>query len=308
MTPALVSVILPTFNRSGSIGQSIASVRAQTYTNWELIIVDDASTDDTSVVVGQFMRDDDRIQYHRLAFNSGASAARNKGIALSQGAFVTFVDSDDRFRPKKIELQVQRLTDSGNATGIVTCGRQDFNREGVGYSSWVPAMKGNVLDAMFRDERVGAGTPFLMVTRRVIDSGVRFDEKINVVEDFDFVAQTLMKGFLLDFVPEPLVDVYHDAEERNFSYNAAYMARAYLFSKYESLLLTNPGSLERFLFKTTVFYAMSDKVKGDAVEMFQRAHPFITFLLVTARRGMPSTMRNGLIKFARFCFNRVALP
>lgn len=102
MPAPLVSVIMPTFNRAGWLSDSIGSVLSQTYPSIELIVVDDGSTDHTTEVVQAF---GDRLTYLRQA-NRGVSAARNRGVAASQGAWVAFLDSDDLWRPTKVAAQV----------------------------------------------------------------------------------------------------------------------------------------------------------------------------------------------------------
>lgn len=102
----LVSIIVPTFNRAHIIKQAIESVQRQTYNNWELIIVDDGSTDDTDHVVSSFH--DDRIVYCKKA-NQGPSAARNKGVGIAKGTWVAYLDSDDILYPDYLEVMMESL-------------------------------------------------------------------------------------------------------------------------------------------------------------------------------------------------------
>jgi glycosyltransferase involved in cell wall biosynthesis len=97
----LISVIIPTFNRENTLARAIKSVTAQTLDNWELIIVDDGSTDRTAEVVSKFM-DSDRIYYY-IQNNKGVSSARNYGAALAKGDYLIFLDSDDEFKPELFE-------------------------------------------------------------------------------------------------------------------------------------------------------------------------------------------------------------
>src|SRR5437870_5691947 len=98
-----VSVILPTFNRSGSLPAAISSVLNQSITNLELIVVDDASTEDIEGLVSDIR--DDRLKYIRRAVNGGAAAARNTGLAAATGDYIAFQDSDDLWLPGKLETQ-----------------------------------------------------------------------------------------------------------------------------------------------------------------------------------------------------------
>lgn len=115
MTKDLVSIIMPTYNCGSFIAETIRSVQAQTYTNWEIVIVDDCSTDDTKAVVDSFILEDDRIKYHCLEENSGAAVARTRAMAIAEGEYMAFLDSDDLWMPDKLERQLAFMKDNGYA-------------------------------------------------------------------------------------------------------------------------------------------------------------------------------------------------
>jgi glycosyltransferase involved in cell wall biosynthesis len=102
----LVSIITPNYNSEKFISETIKSVLNQTYKNWEMIIVDDVSTDKSIDIITSFCKQDTRIQLQQLPENLGAAVARNKAISLAKGNFVAFLDSDDLWLPKKLELQL----------------------------------------------------------------------------------------------------------------------------------------------------------------------------------------------------------
>ncbi len=104
MRSQLVSIILPTFNRGYCLPAAIDSVRAQSHPNWELIVIDDGSTDDTRELMSRYAGDD-RVRYVWQA-NGGVAAARNTGLALARGNFIAFLDSDDTWKPFKLRLQL----------------------------------------------------------------------------------------------------------------------------------------------------------------------------------------------------------
>jgi glycosyltransferase involved in cell wall biosynthesis len=109
MTPA-VSVILPTYNGAAYIAAAIASVQVQSYTNWELIIIDDGSTDGTDALIQPLIRADNRIQYIKNEQNLGIQKALNQGIALAKGEYIARIDDDDRWiDAAKLENQVARF-------------------------------------------------------------------------------------------------------------------------------------------------------------------------------------------------------
>ena len=107
----LVSIIMPSYNTGKYIEESIRSVLAQTYENWELIIVDDCSTDDSDAIVEAFS--DPRIRYLKNPVNSGAAVSRNWGLREAKGRWVAFLDSDDSWHPEKLERQIRFMEETG---------------------------------------------------------------------------------------------------------------------------------------------------------------------------------------------------
>lgn len=135
MTDGLVSVIMPSWNTASLIGESIRSVLAQTYENWELIIVDDCSTDDTDAVVASFS--DGRIRYFKNENNLGAAFTRNRALREARGEWIAFLDSDDLWMPEKLERQIafmrendcplsyteyEKIDEAGNPLGVYVSG------------------------------------------------------------------------------------------------------------------------------------------------------------------------------------------
>lgn len=106
----IVSVIMPAYNAEAYVQKAIASVLAQTMDTWELIVVDDCSTDATYEKAEAVSRGDARIQVLRNEVNSGVSKTRNRGIDLARGRYIAFLDSDDVWHPNKLERQLERLT------------------------------------------------------------------------------------------------------------------------------------------------------------------------------------------------------
>ena len=110
----LVSIITPSYNVSKYIGAAIDSVLAQTYSNWELLITDDASTDDTVDIVNGYVEQDSRIHLYQLENNCGAGIARNNSVAYAQGRYIAFLDADDWWYPNKLEIQLQFMLSNGH--------------------------------------------------------------------------------------------------------------------------------------------------------------------------------------------------
>ncbi|MBO5909572.1 MAG: glycosyltransferase family 2 protein [Clostridia bacterium] len=127
MSEKLVSIIMPTYNCANFIARTLDSVQAQTYKNWELIIVDDRSGDNTKEIVDEYIKNDSRISYHLLEVNSGAAVARTTAMKLAKGSYMAFLDSDDIWMPEKLERQIKWMTDNGYAFSCTAYEQIDEN-------------------------------------------------------------------------------------------------------------------------------------------------------------------------------------
>lgn len=108
----LISIITPTYNCGNFIGETIESVINQTYKNWEMIIVDDCSTDNTKEIVDNYSKRDSRIKYYCLEVNSGAAVARTKAMELAKGDYIAFLDSDDLWMENKLGCQIKIMKEN----------------------------------------------------------------------------------------------------------------------------------------------------------------------------------------------------
>lgn len=184
----LVSVVIPTFNRAGLLARALHSVRQQTYPNLEIIVVDDASRDDTATVVEKI--GDPRVRYLRHAKNRGGSAARNTGVRAACGDFIAFLDDDDEWDPRKTEEQL-RVLDNCDA---VLC-TSNTPAGGAGRYDG----KYNVdLDDLRRGYFTSGGTGVLMTKAHVLKE-ISFDESLPRYQDWDIfirIAQKYPIGYL----------------------------------------------------------------------------------------------------------------
>lgn len=106
----LISIITPVYNSEKYIGETIKSVLSQTYNNWEMLIADDCSKDNTAEVVKEYL--DSRIKYFKLEKNSGAAVARNKALEIAKGKYIAFLDADDMWKPNKLDKQLKFMEDN----------------------------------------------------------------------------------------------------------------------------------------------------------------------------------------------------
>ena len=196
-----VSVIIPTHNRSEFLRSAIASVLSQAYQDFELIVVDDASTDTTAEVVASF--NDERIKFIRHETNQGGSAARNTGIRNSKGDYIAFLDDDDEWLPEKLSKQVQVLLSSPPEVACVYTGWLDVDRStGSILAKHIPSKRGNLSKGLTAENSVGS-TSAVLLKRACLRKVGLFDEDLPCSQDYDLWIR-LSKEFLFECVPEPL--------------------------------------------------------------------------------------------------------
>ena len=136
----LVSIIVPVYNAEKYILETISSVQAQTYGSWELILVEDQSSDDSRAVVERFLAEtpDERVRLLMQPQNGGAARARNAGMKAAEGRYIAFLDADDRWGPKKLEHQLNYMNETGAAFCFTGYEFADENCVGLGKIVTVP--------------------------------------------------------------------------------------------------------------------------------------------------------------------------
>ena len=159
----LVSIITPTYNCGRFIGETIESVQQQTYTNWEMIIVDDCSTDDTKSVFEKYLQQDKRIKYHCLVQNGGAAVARTKAMELATGQYMAFLDSDDLWMPDKLEKQLEFMQKNNHA--FTSTSYQHMTEEGEMIPKVLKAIPKTDYNRLLLDCPVGNSTVMYDVSK-----------------------------------------------------------------------------------------------------------------------------------------------
>jgi len=211
MSRTTVSVIIPCYNQARFLPDAVASVRVQSYPQWECIIVNDGSTDDTSGVARMLASSDPRIQVIEQS-NKGLSGARNAGLRIARGHYIQFLDADDLIEPNKLQAQFTALAAT---SGLA-----------LSYSDYRYCPEGDVTATTTRDSfpppRFITGKAlwdiasrwetefsipvhcFLFDARFFIDRGISFDETLPNHEDWDCWMQIFALEPLVSHVPEPL--------------------------------------------------------------------------------------------------------
>lgn len=206
MENAMVSVIIPVYNRGDTIKRAIDSVLCQTYKNLELIIVDDCSNDNTLQVIREFQ--DKRMKVITSERNSGANAARNKGIMAAKGQYVAFQDSDDEWVQDKLKIQLRDMIDRNLSASFCAHRRIDGRSESIVPDDYEDKKKYETeLMNVLADCNV-VSTQTLIVRIDVFDKIGYFDEEMPRLQDYEFVIRLAQKE-KIGYIAQPLVSVYH---------------------------------------------------------------------------------------------------
>ena len=218
-----VSVVVPAFNHARFLPACLESALAQTLAPCEVIVVDDGSTDETPAVLQGFSG---RVRVLRQD-NRGVAAARNAGAAQSRGEVLAFLDADDEWLPRKLEVQSARL---GPDVGLVHCGVEEVDADGRALGVRLDGMEGRVAEEMmlFRRGVILGGGSAALVPRAAFDEVGGFDESLSTSADWD-LHHRIARRRTVAFVPEVLVRYrVHGANmHADVSRTAREMLRAY---------------------------------------------------------------------------------
>ena len=207
----LVSVIVPTYNYGRFIGETLECLRAQTYANWECVIVDDGSTDDTAEQVARLMERDARFKFVRQE-NARQAAAKNNGLRNSAGEYIQFLDADDLIESQKFEQQVEFL-ETHPEVDIVYGSMRYFTTENPSdrlywvwgeNKPWMPEISGSgkeMLTALVQQNIMVINSP--LIRRSVVDTVGLFDSLLPPAEDWDYWVRCAAAGMRFEFKDLP---------------------------------------------------------------------------------------------------------
>lgn len=260
MSKPTVSVVLPTYNRAQLLGDSVQSVLNQTYDDFELIVVDDASTDDTEDVIRDI--GDSRVKYIEHDENEGAPAARNTGLKHADGHLISFQDSDDTWEPRKLELQVRSFENASSNVGVVYTGmmrERDHSTVYIPYSS-VEMTEGDIRSSISKQNFIPTQTA--MVRKQCFDEVGYFDEKTWPISDWELWIR-ISKQYQFDLVDEALVTGKVRPDSISKAARPKVEARKRIVGKHRSFFDDNSLSRQLF-FIGHGFMKLGETTKGRA--------------------------------------------
>lgn len=262
----LVSIILPTYNRGKSIQRSINSILDQTYEDFELIIVDDGSTDNTKEIVSIYK--DSRIRYFKHEINKGQSIARNTGINnVNQDCkFIAFQDSDDIWVKNKLELQIRAFDESPERVGLIFCSYKKIylNKLQKIFPTQKIPKNGDMYYKLLESSFIG--TPTTVIKKECIKKVGGFDESLTFLEDWEFFVR-ISKYYHFKFINLPLLYSYESEEGITSSEIKAYFLEPTLviFKKHNDAIISKKKILEKYLFVIGKSYFFKKEFKKSKV-------------------------------------------
>ena len=275
-----VSVVIPTYNRAHSIERSIQSVLRQTFADFELIIVDDGSTDGTQDLVRAIK--DPRVRLVSMPQNGGPGAARNLGIREAVADWVAFQDSDDEWLPEKLERQMARALEPGSNWVAVYCGMvtigsvidQAATRNQIRFRPGpeIAVVEGDIRASLFKTSFVSA--QMLMARRVALETVGGFDESFRVLEDWDLALRLAALGPFA-FVDQPLVLQRFSVDSVTRDGEKWVPARARLYAKHHDAMAMAPTVLaEHYRSLSGSYRRWGDRqTELDLLEKADRLHP-----------------------------------
>jgi glycosyltransferase involved in cell wall biosynthesis len=295
-----VSVIIPTHNRVALLRRAIASVLAQTVGDFEIVIADDASDDETRQMVTSI--GDARIRYIRHSKTLGASAARNTAIANAIGEYIAFLDDDDEWLPDKLERQLQHMATIDKTVGVTCCGNYEVETSTNQVLAEIrPTLRGRLFERMMLDGRYYR-TSTILVRAECFEKVGLFDTTFLYGEDFDMWLR-LARHYDFDCLETPLVKVYLQPNGLTQNYEAIISGAEADLAKYREFYERRPRVLSKRLQRLGTYYCFVGKVRRgrklfrhaltlDCLAMKAYGCFFLSFLGADAfRRGYATKSR-----------------
>ncbi len=212
----MFSIIIPVYNRQHTIKLAIDSVINQSFKDWELIVVDDCSTDESYSSVLEYTKFDDRIRLIRLPENKGAAGARNAGIQAATGTLISFLDSDDFFEKDFLIESYKEISKSGNNVGFMWTGYKLINggssKLGASEHIWRPPLKETTYITLLHNLYVGIGAG-ITLKKHVFNACGLFRQDLPAAEDTEFFLR-ISKYFDFTYSEKLLININRGGEDR----------------------------------------------------------------------------------------------
>ena len=243
--PPEISIILPTYNRAHLLSRAIDSVLNQTYQNFELIIIDDGSSDDTTKIISDYKSP--YIKYIKFKKNKGANIARNIGIQSARGKYIAFQDSDDKWHEGKLEKQIDIIKSNLNNVQIVFSSFWYIESGGRKYS---PINADYLKSSHIKNEIIKnnfIAMSSALIERKCFDENGLLDESLSRYQDWELFIR-FSQYYDFKFINEPLVDVYREVDSISMDSYAAIKGIEIILKRHHSIFYKNKLLLSKHFF------------------------------------------------------------
>jgi len=260
----LVSIIIPCFNSEKTITDAVNSILAQTYSNYEIIIVDDASTDKTQEICLKLSGENNKIKYFRLEVNSGGpSYPSNFGVSKSNGDYVAFLDHDDEWLPEKLKKQISFLVE--NNFDMASCYILSFGngKEQILKIIQKPPYLGEILQRNFL-----TSLSTIVIKKDIFEKIGGFDTVLKGPQDWDFYINFFTKGFNFGYIKEVLAKHINlkNSLSSTTSFDRFEKDRLYMFNKYVNFYKKDNKVFSNYLRSVGIQYLSLNR-KNEALKM-----------------------------------------
>lgn len=276
-----VSVIIPTYNREKLLPKAIDSIKKQTFQDFEIIIVDDASTDNTESLIKNL--NDNRIKYYKLEKNSGQCIARNYGIKRAKGEFIAFLDSDDEWLPEKLKKQYDCFKKGPANLGSVYC--YPYSKDMIKNKTTLNRgayYRGDIYNKFL--EGFCPSTPSLfLIKKEALDKVNYFDEKLITFVDLDLHIR-ISKEYLFDYIDEPLIIKYEQIGDQYVNnFEKRYNGYGLFKKKWEKEVRNTIGPAGLLTLKRHLVYSIAYPMLTHPPKNMRKYIPKLLKLLVEVR-------------------------
>lgn len=253
-----VTVIIPTYNRSILLNNSVASVLSQTYRDFELLVIDDSSTDDTHDVMAKLA--DRRVQYIKNTSNKGIPAIRNIALSNTNGKYIAFLDDDDEWMLDKLEKQLNIIENSSKSLGCVYTGCNFVFTDDKSLNQvTVPRYRNKILKELLLDNFIVTSSTLLKA--ECFEKVGMFDESIPFAEDYDMWIR-IAQEYEFDFVRSPMINYRIHRNSISSNNKATIIGLERLLKKHEKLFLQNKEAYSNHLLRIGVANCYTGNMKA----------------------------------------------
>lgn len=264
--------MIPTYNRAELLRSAIRSVLNQTFQDFEIVVIDDASKDNTKEIVSSF--NDKRMKYIRHEVNKGEAGARNTGVTSSSGQYIAFIDDDDEWLPEKLQMQVDLIESSSPSVGVVYTGAFILNKiSGRMKDQIIPAKRGYILNELLLRNFLILST--VLIKKECFEKVGLFDKNIISGPDYDMWIR-ISRKYHFEYIKEPLVKYYLHENRLSNQLEKTIVGLESIIRKHSQLFASNHNGYRHHYLTLGVLYCLTGNTKKGREALLKaiKLYPF----------------------------------